>query len=841
MEMDFLQLFISLLSCIVYVYNSYQDEEPTWSKYTEPVLGGFVIIDWLIYFYTATNRLEYVIQLTSIVDILTVIPLVVNRIYDNMKFNLTFLRIFRILRTVEVLKSPKLQSASDIHIRIATLILRAVCTIFSAAAIFQLFENNERSEEIEFHDCVYFMVITLATVGYGDVSPRTLPGKYFISMMIIMSVVYVPVQASQIYEIFSRISNSLTKYNGAKDGFVLLTGELSLHRIKSFLRELFHQDHGKQYLDVVILYTSEVPHEVKDFLSSRDISSRVTLIRGSCSNYHDLQRAQASHADAIFIFTDLLSSAPEKIDDLTSIRIMSFIQYNPKSKIYAEARLIKNKETMISAGAVVVICLEEIENCIMAQSVMCPGIATLVTNLIFCSSFNEEYAGWAKNYCHGADMEIYETTTTESHMGKTFSQVAKEMFVAKGIILLAVEVLYEGRRCICLNPADKYIFRQPKETIYVVSSDNSDAVRVTDSIFSEISKEIVNIHHQVSLGSSSDIQDDGNSEDFMDDVLPTASMSKVNKDQNLNWKNVEVESTVLQNHILVCGSSSLEGIRAFVGTVRSQYNDIQIVYLNLVHPPEEELKLLQFHNVFFVKGSGKSEADLKMVNVQNARDIVILGNYGSESSPEEFMLDSESIMITLAINKSESKITPFVDIAYPSNLKLLQIMSDIPDLGDLQFNCHPAYAAGSVYAMSEMAHSLIGQSFFNNQILQITLMMLCRTNYILPRPIEDAQSHIRKDVLPQQYHNATFESLYCDLVDRGIVCLGLYRKNRKSEPPSKHHRDINKRNMGSASLMKLASHSEFRYVFTSPPRDTVLLDDDEVFYLCLDPKAKLAL
>lgn len=81
------------------------------------------------------------------------------------------------------------------------LILRVFLFICSAAALVLAFEfpcDSLESSSVcesalhEFHICVYFIIVTLSTVGYGDLTAKTSPGRMLMCVIIVYAVMQVP-------------------------------------------------------------------------------------------------------------------------------------------------------------------------------------------------------------------------------------------------------------------------------------------------------------------------------------------------------------------------------------------------------------------------------------------------------------------------------------------------------------------------------------------------------------------------------------------------------------------------------------------------------------------------
>jgi hypothetical protein len=107
---------------------------------------------------------------------------------------------------------------------------------------------------------LYFMIITITTVGYGDIYPKTVYGQMMCIGIIIVILALIPSQLSE----FSKVSNLTTIYSrkyysnkGKKDTkHILLLGDASPEAIKTFLTECYHSDHGVTETNVVIMRNS---------------------------------------------------------------------------------------------------------------------------------------------------------------------------------------------------------------------------------------------------------------------------------------------------------------------------------------------------------------------------------------------------------------------------------------------------------------------------------------------------------------------------------------------------------------------------------------------------------
>lgn len=73
---------------------------------------------------------------------------------------------------------------------------------YISSGIYSIVENRERkmtdSNFLQLHDSVYFVIVTLATVGYGDEIPMTEFGRVVVLIIIFLTIVLIPAQTNEL-------------------------------------------------------------------------------------------------------------------------------------------------------------------------------------------------------------------------------------------------------------------------------------------------------------------------------------------------------------------------------------------------------------------------------------------------------------------------------------------------------------------------------------------------------------------------------------------------------------------------------------------------------------------
>ncbi len=116
-----------------------------------------------VFFDIAKNKLLFVLHPMSIVDFLSIHP------------ELRPLRLFKIFRYSEITRGL-LGTLATKKYEFGVLLILISMTVFIASSLFYVFEaDNEKVTN--YFDAIYWAVITIATVGYGDVVPTTTGSK----------------------------------------------------------------------------------------------------------------------------------------------------------------------------------------------------------------------------------------------------------------------------------------------------------------------------------------------------------------------------------------------------------------------------------------------------------------------------------------------------------------------------------------------------------------------------------------------------------------------------------------------------------------------------------------
>ena len=140
-----------------------------------------------------TGRLKQAQTTSSIIDFLAILPFFLE-VFLHHLLDLRFLRVFRLMR---LLKLTRYTGATSTLTKVIARELPVMCTaafimlllVIMTASLGYLFEHEAQPDKFEnIPQSIYWAVITLASVGYGDISPVTSLGRFMTILMSLLGI-----------------------------------------------------------------------------------------------------------------------------------------------------------------------------------------------------------------------------------------------------------------------------------------------------------------------------------------------------------------------------------------------------------------------------------------------------------------------------------------------------------------------------------------------------------------------------------------------------------------------------------------------------------------------------
>lgn len=201
--------FLNFLAIVLFIIETHDISEATHTFLLTAELGlvGVFILEYMARMWVAKGKVKHFFSVYSLIDLAAILPVAVNFI------NLTFLRIFRILRLFRILRILRFQrifrskntmfgQLSDTQLVVIRIVLTVFTIIFVSSGFIWAVENKVNPGEFgTIWHALYFSVVTLSTVGYGDITPLSPWGKAITIGMIISGIALIPWQLGKLVKI----------------------------------------------------------------------------------------------------------------------------------------------------------------------------------------------------------------------------------------------------------------------------------------------------------------------------------------------------------------------------------------------------------------------------------------------------------------------------------------------------------------------------------------------------------------------------------------------------------------------------------------------------------------
>ena len=228
----------------VWLYNDWHKEVV--SEYSESKFLNRPFLLWKPTKKVLKAKLTYLLTPSAIIDLLAILPA-----YRPLRV----LRVFVLFRVFKLLRYSKsihqfMEVLGTKRFELFTLLFLLVFIVFSAGIAIYVFEERANENINSLFDALYWALITISSVGYGDISPVTTEGRVVSMLIIIAGIAMISFVTSVIVSSFSEKltelkDNRLIDDVNKHDEFTIICGYGQMS--KMFLQNYAHE-YGKRYI-----------------------------------------------------------------------------------------------------------------------------------------------------------------------------------------------------------------------------------------------------------------------------------------------------------------------------------------------------------------------------------------------------------------------------------------------------------------------------------------------------------------------------------------------------------------------------------------------------------------
>ena len=401
---------------------------------------AFFALEYLARLYVANNKRNFFTS--HIVDLLAIAPL------------FRFFRIFRVLRLLKFLNSQTLKrwaqafnekasffsfSVQEKVFEVGLVFFSLFCLVSVGAVGILAFEKGHNEQFETFGDGIWWAVVTLTTVGYGDKFPITTGGRYLAIFIMLTGLGFFALITSFISSFI------IERYRkGADKGMEL--ANLSKHilvcgwnsnasAVLQELESLYHEE---------IKFRAVIAQEEPDLVFDK----RTTFYKADFSRIEVLEKAQVEKADAVIILADKTSSRSDQdVDARTILTVLGIKKKYPQVYVCAEIVQKNNVEHILNAGVDEFINSFDYTGNLLAHAVKTKGITKIYTELLQTN---------VGNHFKKVRME-------SSFDGKSFHECAQFFSKEFHSILIGLE----RNNSFLINPGADFVLRGDDEAVVI--------------------------------------------------------------------------------------------------------------------------------------------------------------------------------------------------------------------------------------------------------------------------------------------------------------------------------------------------------------------------------------
>ncbi len=214
---DIILLLLILVSIFVVMLESVNELQVKYGvlfNIIEWIITILFTIEYILRVVTVKAPLKYIISWYGIIDLVATLPKYLGLFIGRSEV-LLVLRSLRLLRVFTILKLARYVSASNdlakaisaSKAKIGVFISTVLVLSLILGTVIYLIEGNADSGFTSIPRSLYWVIVTMTTVGYGDIAPATPLGQFFASIVMIMGYGILAVPTGIVSSEFNDIKN----------------------------------------------------------------------------------------------------------------------------------------------------------------------------------------------------------------------------------------------------------------------------------------------------------------------------------------------------------------------------------------------------------------------------------------------------------------------------------------------------------------------------------------------------------------------------------------------------------------------------------------------------------
>lgn len=162
-------------------------------RFSEYVFTFFFTVEYLLRLYCSPRPRKYALSFFGIIDLLATLPLYIGWFFGTARY-LLVIRTFRLIRVFRIFKlfnfldegNLLLHSLTYSSRKIIVFFLFVLILVISIGTLMYMIEGQRPGTAFDnIPNSIYWAIVTMTTVGYGDITPETPLGRFLSAVVML--------------------------------------------------------------------------------------------------------------------------------------------------------------------------------------------------------------------------------------------------------------------------------------------------------------------------------------------------------------------------------------------------------------------------------------------------------------------------------------------------------------------------------------------------------------------------------------------------------------------------------------------------------------------------------
>lgn len=301
--------------------------------------------------------------------------------------------------------------------------LSAGLLVAGAAAVYVAEQGGPAPVITSFEEALWYAIVTMATVGYGDFTPKTTGGRALAALIILGGMTLLSVITATLASIL--VEQKIKEGRGleavrARNHVLVCGWSQYAERVLEGLLQAANRAPA-------VVLVNELSEEAASEVLTRYRAQGVSWVRGDPAVEGTLDRANVREAQAAVVLADTSRAYGSVSDERTTLVTLALKSMKPDLKVTAEALDLKSDAHLRRAGADEIVISGEFNGFLLSSAAVAPGVSEVVRQML---SLN------------GA--ELRRLTIPSDLVGRSFGEVFQALRARDGFLALAIVTEHPG-------------------------------------------------------------------------------------------------------------------------------------------------------------------------------------------------------------------------------------------------------------------------------------------------------------------------------------------------------------------------------------------------------------